>query len=332
MPGWDTSLVTSLEGLFKDKRSFNQDISAWDVRRVTNMENLFFNSFRFNGDISKWDVSSVTNMDAMFGFARKFNRDLAGWNVGRVLTTRSMFTHADAFNGDVRKWNVGSVTQMDRMFEEALAFHQNLSGWQLRKDRQVSVSNMFLGATEWLGKYTNCGYDKSDASVCSGTEEVSSGAYAGPPGTWTQLPASHNACIGGVASAFPSFAALKTVVDRCLAAVPSGDNCCSSGAANCGVACTVDMPGWDTSLVTSLEGLFKDKRSFNQDISAWDVRRVTNMKETFSATRSLNENIGGWNTWKCLIVSLSIIVITTNVFNVFNGFKPGNEHGKSVFQ
>jgi len=145
--------------------------------------NMFYNSFSFNGDISKWDVSSVTNMHAMFGFARKFNRDLAGWNVGRVLTTRRMFSHADAFNGDVRKWNVGSVTQMDDMFEDALAFHQNLSGWQLRQE-QVSVSNMFLGANDWLRAYTNCGHDKSDASVCTGMYVNSSSAYDGPPGAW----------------------------------------------------------------------------------------------------------------------------------------------------
>ena len=46
------------------------------------------------------------------------------------------------------------------------------------------------------------------------------------------------------AAPFPNLAALKTAVDRCLAAVPSGDNCCST---NCGVAGNTNMPGWDTS-------------------------------------------------------------------------------------
>ena len=36
-----------------------------------------------------------------------------------------------------------------------------------------------------------------------------------------------------------------------------------------------DISEWDTSAVTSMEGLFKDKKEFNQDISQWDVSNVT---------------------------------------------------------
>ena len=35
---WDVSRVTDMSGLFKDKNSFNDDISRWDVSNVTNME------------------------------------------------------------------------------------------------------------------------------------------------------------------------------------------------------------------------------------------------------------------------------------------------------
>ena len=34
---WDTSLVTDMRNLFRDKRSFNANISAWQVGEVTNM-------------------------------------------------------------------------------------------------------------------------------------------------------------------------------------------------------------------------------------------------------------------------------------------------------
>jgi len=52
--------------------------------------------------------------------------------------------------------------------------------------------------------------------------------------------------------AVPAFAdrtALKTAVDNCLAKVPSGFECCSrlDDPADCGVAGTTDMPGWNTA-------------------------------------------------------------------------------------
>ena len=65
--------------------------------------------------------------------------------------------------------------------------------------------------------------------------------------------------------AFPDTAALKDAVTACLSAVPSGEACCSTDAncadpssARCGSAGCVDMPEWDVSLVTDMEGLFRD--------------------------------------------------------------------------
>ena len=53
---------------------------------------------------------------------------------------------------------------------------------------------------------------------------------------------------------------------------------------------------WDVSQLTTLEGLFKDKLTFNSDISAWDVSNVTNMTETFKGARDFNQNIDNWTT------------------------------------
>ena len=56
--GWDVSNVTSMESLFQNKTTFNDDISQWDVSSVTGagMVNMF-NSSAFNGDLSNWDLS-----------------------------------------------------------------------------------------------------------------------------------------------------------------------------------------------------------------------------------------------------------------------------------
>ena len=64
---WNTSLVTNMKELFKNKRDFNDDISKWNVSNVTDMS-WMFNCYDededgdeqepiFNGDISGWDVA-----------------------------------------------------------------------------------------------------------------------------------------------------------------------------------------------------------------------------------------------------------------------------------
>ena len=39
---WDTSNVTDMNNLFKNKTSFNEDIGAWDTSQVTNMFAMFY--------------------------------------------------------------------------------------------------------------------------------------------------------------------------------------------------------------------------------------------------------------------------------------------------
>ncbi|RYY68137.1 BspA family leucine-rich repeat surface protein, partial [archaeon] len=38
---WNTSQVTSMQELFRNKTDFNDDISTWNVSNVTNMEDMF---------------------------------------------------------------------------------------------------------------------------------------------------------------------------------------------------------------------------------------------------------------------------------------------------
>jgi len=55
-------------------------------------------------------------------------------------------------------------------------------------------------------------------------------------------------------SLFADSDALKLAVGNCLAVDPTGENCCSRTdfLADCEAAGTADMPGWDTSAVTSM--------------------------------------------------------------------------------
>jgi surface protein len=138
---WNTSLVTDMNDLFKDKTDFNDDISKWNVRNVTDMSGIFSgeygNTGSFNGDISRWNVSSVTNMECMF-HRTSFNGDISGWNVSSVTNMSGMFFRT-LFYGDISRWNVCSVTDMGFMFWES-EFDGTISRWDVCS---VTINQMF---------------------------------------------------------------------------------------------------------------------------------------------------------------------------------------------
>ena len=102
---------------------------------------------------------------------------------------------------------------------------------------------------------------------------------------------------------FADSAALRTAVDNCLRAVPSGLDCCKpksegGGGADCGAGGHAAIGDWDVSQVTSMDDLFhgqKVGKEFNQDISKWDVSKVTNMQYMFFHS-AFDQDITGWNT------------------------------------
>jgi len=95
---WNTTGITLMNNLFKDKTTFNQDISEWDTASVTRMDGLFHNANSFNQNISRWDVAQVRDLHDMFNGASSFDHDISGWILPENPTTTDMFLNANAFN------------------------------------------------------------------------------------------------------------------------------------------------------------------------------------------------------------------------------------------
>jgi surface protein len=140
-----TSKVTSLWGLFKNKPSFNEDISSWDVSNVIDMREVFKGATNFNRDITNWDVSGVISMTEMFASATSFNREIGNWDVGLVEDFSYMFNSATSFNKEIGLWNTSSGTNMFGMFQNANKFNRDLGDWDV--GNVTSMAGMFQNAS-----------------------------------------------------------------------------------------------------------------------------------------------------------------------------------------
>ena len=157
---WVVTAVTDMSEAFKDKTTFNEDISGWTVSAVQNMSSMFEGASAFDCDISGWTVSAVQNMSSMFKDASAFNNNnvaLNGWErppaTGGVLESTlatvkdmsSMFEGASAFNCDISGWTVSAVQNMSSMFKDAAAFDKDISGWDVSK--VTTMASMFKDAS-----------------------------------------------------------------------------------------------------------------------------------------------------------------------------------------
>ncbi|MDM8565856.1 BspA family leucine-rich repeat surface protein [Candidatus Halobeggiatoa sp. HSG11] len=227
---WDVSSVTNMIGMFNGASSFNQDISSWNVSSVTSMNRMFSNASFFNSDISSWDVSNVTNMSQMFFNAASFNQDISTWNVSSVTQMGYMFAAATAFNQDLNSWDVSSVTRMNRMFGNASFFNSDISSWDVSS--VTNMDSMFYGASTF----------NQDLSA------------------WN---------VTNVTSMYQMFRS-ATIFNQ-------------------------DISSWDVSNVTNMIRMFQYAGAFNQDISSWNVSNVTDMIRMFRYAVAFDQDIGSWN-------------------------------------
>ena len=167
---WDTSGITSMNGMFTSARSFNQDIGNWKVSNVTNMKGMFNGASAFNQDIGDWDTSSVTNMEEMFASARSFNQDIGNWKVNNVTNMKEMFDDAIRFNQNIGDWDTSSVTDMEEMFKNASAFNQDIGNWKV--NNVTNMKEMFNSAENFNQDISS--WDVSSVNDCTRFDSATS--------------------------------------------------------------------------------------------------------------------------------------------------------------
>ena len=307
LSNWDVSNVSSMKGMFSDVvaignagsydthdfeytragfTSFNQPIGNWDVSNVKDMSHMFSGATSFNQDIGYWDVSNVRNMSYMFSggiidsnqcaygqyFLKShrygggdnnptsFNQDISNWDVSNVDIMTGMFSSATSFNQPIENWNVSKVRSMAYMFSGAKSFNQPLGNWDVRN--LIRIGYMFRGAISFNQPIGNW-----DVSNVRNMSHMFSGAisFNQDLNGWGKL--------SGFNGMFYGATSFNSPIGKCKLSSTSTGHITSS---------------------TSMENMFREATSFNQDISSWDVSNVTQMKGLFQDATSFNQDLRSW--------------------------------------
>ena len=322
---WDVSSVTIMYKMFTLATAFNQDVSSWNVSSVTNMSYMFDGASAFDQDISTWDVLAASvapgNSAPPAGFDTgtpvtwiTAEKPIWGTNgtilyplTGEVETVLSstwrtanagnytwdatvgaegirvaanapitdmtyMFANSNINNADVALWDMSIVTNMDNMFNGATAFNQDISSWYT------------------LGLTTAVGIEPAGFNT-GGILSVANTPY------W-KLPSAIRYPLVGVLTD-PTSSTWQTANAGYYTYYPEAGREGIMWRANnigiqnmddmfAGTTFDTDISTWPISTATSMNRMFKDNVTFNQDISGWNSN--LNVIDTNAVDFDLNTN------------------------------------------
>ena len=311
-----TTLMTDMYQVFENIGSsnigsFNEYIGSWDTRNVIHMNYMFWGK-NFNQNISFWDTGNVVNMDEMFFNATQFNQPIGSWNTSKVTTMKTMFKNATVFNQNISSWNTSSVTNMQEMFLNASAFNQPISGWDVDQITIANYANFRLNSS--LANANTPPFGRSEPFLVLNTtngvtirytglaEDVSSTRFilSNPRGTgleWfvvvnqSMKNAIQSYASGTTAQFIPPGQSVPVIWNNIVTYLMTDMKWLFLNRA------TFNQPigAWDTSNVTTINGMFSGCSIFNQPIGAWNTSKVLDMHAVFSGAGQFNQDISGWD-------------------------------------
>jgi surface protein len=302
---WDVSQITDMQEIFRNKTTFNDDISDWNVSNVTTMKWMFRDATSFNQDISTWDVSNVGSFMGTFEGSTAFNQNIGDWNVSNATNMGYMFYNAtlsDANKGlihasfspnsnwtyDWREFVViddsNFQTAVNLWFSnqaEANATYGHIRDWNV--SGVTDMSNAFQNRTTFNENIS--GWDVSNVTSMQ-SMFYGANSFNQPIGDWNVSSVTNMQYILRGASVFNQ---------------PIGDwNVSSATNMHCMFfgASSFSQPigNWNTSAVNNMSYIFHGATGFNHPIGNWNTSDVQNMQCMFKNASTFNQNIGDWNT------------------------------------
>ena len=288
---WDTSLVTDMSNLFKDKTEFNSDISKWNTSQVINMSHMFNGAEQFNQHINTtktyfdiyWDTSNVTDMSYMFRGATSFNQNLTCWVLDKVVNTTAMFDESGMEDNNkpdkpCRKTPIPNKLEIQTKNTAGKLISYPTSGIKHivkdylsgDKEKKNKVVNTYGEIKDWdTSQVTDMSYLFKNMKDFN--EDISK---------WNTSNVTNMKGLFFQAEIFNQNITTKTI---------TADNNLPTGK---------EYTAWDTSSVENMSHMFQNAREFNQDISNWNISNVTDMSYMFRGATSFNQSIDKWDTSK----------------------------------
>ncbi|MEM9424589.1 MAG: BspA family leucine-rich repeat surface protein, partial [Spirochaetota bacterium] len=346
----DTSALTDMSGLFKDKADFNGDVSNWDTARVSSMAEMFKDAAKFNGDISGWNTGQVRTLRSTFEGAAKFNGDVAGWDTRKVYDMQQMFKDAAAFTRDLSSWTKESKVRKVAAWGEAF---QGAGNTQTKK--QPKWNRDFFGSTcppkirtkwprtkaELTTMVTNMANDNQDDNRNANnsrdvSDKINTSAITDMSGTLASNGKGYES--GVVPNGFDKTLECWDVSNvRTMAGMFASSSKFNQDLSMWKVGNVTDMSNmfagaqkfdqslanWDVSNVTSMNAMFSGATIFNQDLSSWaaTMGQITNMDNMFFNASTFNQDLSAWN-----------VSNVTSMKNMFQQAKKFNNGGKEGIQ
>ena len=251
MPYWDTSQVTSLKYLFKNKVDFNADISGWDTSLNTKLWGTFQGAQNFNQDLSKWDTSKVNDFDDVFNGATKFTQDVSTW-----------------------AWSCKKLQYSSRMYQNSgapcfkcssgIVFESCSTG--RRRMLQSSDDTPPITDESFSGLISKCLAVAPTDGRCGEENEH------GDMSMWNV------SLVKDMTAAFKDKSNFNADLSRWNVFQVTSMEEMFSGAS----VFNSDIIGWETSEVVNMDSMFMDATEFNADITAWNTSSLTSSAGMFS--------------------------------------------------
>lgn len=307
---WCVDAITNFTEIFKDQTSFTgtegDDISGWNVSSGVSFRNIFHNCYNFAGSLFLWDTSKAVDMSGMFYNCHIFQFDLYNFNTSACTDMSYMFYNAKQFSSALFNFNFASVTNMSYMLAGMESFNTNVYSWDTKS--LIDVSGMFRDNI----LFNNSVFPNTTLVTDMSYMFAGATAYTDPEGSiynWNTTNVRNMSHMFDGATSFSKSLYdidVSNVIDMSYmfynatsfdaSLFPNVTTNCQTLSYMFAYATSyTDREGslynWDTSSVTSMDGMFFHAINFNSSsISTFNVSSVTNMSYMFAYAETFNNN------------------------------------------